>query len=260
MQFGVNWVFERDRIGDYRVGYDTPPTDFSLATAVAASSCFPPVFNPLHLKLDPVRFTGGDFPQGDRRNALVRDIRLTDGGDYDNLGLEPVWKDHAIVIVSDGGAPFDVSEDRGLFRRLERYSAILSNQAHALRVRWLLASYNEGAFGGAYWGLRTSPTNYGSGYPGYSKTLATDLIAKIRTDLDAFSDPEAAVLQNHGYWLVDAALQEHVSSLVGANAPPAVAPYPEWMDERRVRTELKDSHRRRVPFGRSAPKQGPVKG
>jgi len=54
-------------------------------------------------------------------------MRLTDGGDYDNLGLEPVWKTHQAVLVSDGGAPFDVSEDQGLIWRLSRYSAILGN-------------------------------------------------------------------------------------------------------------------------------------
>ena len=28
-------------------------------------------------------------------------LELTDGGIYDNLGLEPIWRDHAVVLVSD---------------------------------------------------------------------------------------------------------------------------------------------------------------
>ena len=252
MQFGVNWVFEGGRIGDFQVGYASPPpADWPLALAVAASSCFPPIFNPLRLRLDPSRFTGGRFPTGARRNRLVRGMRLTDGGDYDNLGLEPVWKTHQIVLVSDGGAPFDVSEDQGLLWRVERYSAIAQNQAHALRVRWLIASFNAKEFSGTYWGVKSAPSSYDTGYTGYSKELATEVISRVRTDLDAFSDAEAAVLGNHGYWLTEAGLRKHVPALVPANAPPARAPYPQWMDEDRVRAALRDSNRRRVPFGRS---------
>ena len=33
-------------------------------------------------------------------------LELTDGGIYDNLGLEPVWRDHAVVLVSDAAPSF----------------------------------------------------------------------------------------------------------------------------------------------------------
>lgn len=251
MQFGVNWVFERERAGDFQVGYvSPPPADWPLALAVAASSCFPPIFNPRKLRLDPARFTGGMYPAGRRRDGLVRGMRLTDGGDYDNLGLEPVWKSHQVVLVSDGGAPFDVSEDRGLLWRVERYSAIAQNQAHAVRVRWLIDSYTSGEFSGTYWGVASAPSSYDPSYPGYTKVLATDIIARIRTDLDAFSDAEAAVLENHGYWLADAALRKHAPDLVTAGAREARAPHAEWMDETKVRAALRDSRRRSIPFGR----------
>src|SRR5439155_58499 len=110
-------------------------TAAALATALAACAPLdwpPPICNPRKLRLDPGRFTGGRFPAGRRRDRLVRGMRLTDGGNYDNLGLEPVWKARQVVLVSDGGAPFDVSEDRGLLWRVERYSAIAQNQAHAV--------------------------------------------------------------------------------------------------------------------------------
>jgi NTE family protein len=218
---------------------------------VACSSCFPPIFNPRKLRLDPAHFTGGRYPAGRRRDGLVRGMRLTDGGDYDNLGLEPVWKSHQVVLVSDGGAPFDVSQDRGLIWRVERYSAIAQNQAHAVRVRWLIDSFTSNEFGGAYWGVGSAPSSYDTSYPGYTKALAMDVISRIRTDLDAFSDAEAAVLENHGYWLAEAALRKHVPALVTPGAPPPRAPNPEWTDEAKVRTALRDSSRRQIPFGRS---------
>src|SRR4029077_19510546 len=94
-----------------------------------------------------------------------------------------------------------VSEDRGLIWRVERYAAIAQNQGHAVRVRWLIDSFQSNQFGGAYWGVASAPSSYDATYPGYSKALATDVISRIRTDLDAFSVAEAAVLENHGYWL-----------------------------------------------------------
>jgi len=37
--YGVNFVFERSRVGDYRLGYlSPPPADWDVARAVAASS------------------------------------------------------------------------------------------------------------------------------------------------------------------------------------------------------------------------------
>ena len=88
---GVNFVFERARVGDYRLGYlSPPPADWDVARAVAASSCFPPVFNPLPLDI-PI----ASFKRGRGETPADADVRLNDGGLYDNLGLEPVWKDHA---------------------------------------------------------------------------------------------------------------------------------------------------------------------
>ena len=43
---------------------------------------------------------GGDL-SGD---GFARRLRLTDGGIYDNLGLEPIWKRYRTILVSDGGA------------------------------------------------------------------------------------------------------------------------------------------------------------
>ena len=43
--YGVNWIFTQPRSGDYQAGYLSPtPNDWKLSTAVAMSSCFPPVF------------------------------------------------------------------------------------------------------------------------------------------------------------------------------------------------------------------------
>jgi NTE family protein len=252
MAYGVNWTFERGRVGDWQVGYVSPDAAWPLARAVAASSCFPPVFNPLPIRIGAQQFVGGAAAADPQYSAVLKDLRLTDGGDYDNLGLEPVWKNHAIVLVSDGGAPFAASEDRGLLWRVERYSEILASQAHALRLRWLIAGFVAGQMGGTYWGVKSATTSFDpTATIGYSKALATEVIARIRTDLDAFSSAEAAVLENHGYLLAETAIRRHTPALLPEQVPAASVPHPEWMDEAKVREALRDSGKRKL-FRRAA--------
>jgi NTE family protein len=243
LAFGVNWVFQKRRIGDYEAGHDPPPPGLPLALAVAASSCFPPVFKPLRMDLDPAKLEGGKVPQGAERDKCIHGLTLSDGGVYDNLGLEPVWKDHAVVLSSDGGALFGIGSDTGLVWEVKRCLAIPENQALAVRKRWLMANFIGGIMEGTYWGIGGATSSYDSS-GGYSKELASEVIAGIRTDLDSFSDAEAAVLENHGYLLADAAVKRHVPALLPAAVPPLAVPHPGWMDEGRVRAALKDSSHR----------------
>jgi NTE family protein len=53
MSYGASWIFSKARVGDWQVGYLRPGPDWPVARAVAASSCFPPVFGPLRLRLEP---------------------------------------------------------------------------------------------------------------------------------------------------------------------------------------------------------------
>jgi NTE family protein len=250
MAFGVNWEFQRARMGDYQAGYATPPPPWPLARAVAASSCFPPVFNPLPVRLQPDALRGGRA-KGPKRDEAVNDLRLTDGGNYDNLGLEPVWKSAKVVLVSDGGGTFDAEPDRNLIWRLNRYSEILGNQVGAVRKRWLIAGFVTGTLDGTYWGIGSPTSHYGPGAPhGYSEPLVDDVISEVRTDMDAFDEAEQSVLENHGYLIAEAAIRRHQPSLVASDAAPLSVPHPAWLDESRVRTALATSHERRLPFGR----------
>ena len=112
--------------------------------------------------MDVQSFTGGDpkamagaFRPGPR-------IALTDGGVYDNMGLEPAWKTHAVVLVSDGGTPFEIQARTRtwLVPRLQRSFQVVANQALAVRKRWLIAAYLREVYGGAYWGLGTDRDEY----------------------------------------------------------------------------------------------------
>jgi NTE family protein len=248
MAFGDNWTFQKDRMGAYQPGYVTPfPAQWPLARAVAASACFPPVFNPMRLAFSKESYVDGQAFAGRDRDEAFEDLRLTDGGNYDNLALEPVWKKHETVLVSDGGGIFPFQPDRNLFRRLRRYTAIVENQARALRKRWLVASFQTGVLHGTYWGIGSARSRYDpNDRTGYSKDFAQSVIASIRTDMDAFSEPEAAVLENHGYLMADVAVQKHVKELARSPVPALAIPHPDWMDEVRVRKALARSHKRRL--------------
>ena len=247
MTYGVGWVFERARMGDYQVGYMSPAPPWPLARAVAASSCFPPVFNPLPVDVDPADLKGGKVPRGPARDACVRGLRLTDGGVYDNMGLEPVWKDHRTLLVSDGGGVFPFEADRNLLWRIQRYTAIQGNQVEATRKRWLMSNFSSGTLHGTYWGVGSETRHYGA-FEGYSEKIV-ELIAGIRTDLDTFAEGEVAALENHGYLLAEAGIRVHAPELVSGSWPAPMVPHPAWMDEQRVEPALKDSSKRKW-FGR----------
>jgi NTE family protein len=228
LETGVNFEFSQGRMGDYVLGH-TAPRETRLAEAVAASSAFPFAFPPLVRDYEPASFAGGE------RKAVPADwdwkghVELTDGGVYDNMALEPAWKTHADVLVSDGGTPFQLEPKVGrwVVPRLSRSSDILSNQAEAVRKRWLVASFLREVYGGAYWGIGTEVSEYDSpaagtpSLPGYSGAVL-DRLRVVRTDLDAFSDDEQGVLINHGYALTNAAMARWGQALVRVQAPVAV--------------------------------------
>jgi NTE family protein len=254
MAFGVNWVFGRDQAGDYQIGYMSPtPAEWTVARAVAASSCFPPVFGPMVIDLRKYHVNLGVYHNNARRQNLLRALQLTDGGVYDNLGLEPVWKNHQVVMVSDGGALFPFQNETGPFRRILRYTAIVSNQASAIRKRWLIAGFKTQVLEGTYWGIGSDAASYYSTDPNrptqlppqyYPGKLAKEHIAAIRTDMDGFSEAEIKVLENHGYILAEVALQNHLANHIATDSAPFQIPHPEWMAVDRVQLALRKSNRR----------------
>ena len=221
LETGVNFELGSHRVGDYKVGY-TQARDLPLADAVAASSSFPAAFPPYTFDLAGRRMRGGSLRFGPG-GPPVRKLLLTDGGVYDNLGLEPVWKTHDVIFVSDAGAAFQTWQ--GVFpsfiARLLRTQKVVQNQARAVRKRWLMEGYNAGRFAGAYWGLGTDIAGYATGVHGYrGETLQA--ICSVRTDLNRFAEGEQLVLMNHGWQLARAALRRHAAGAPDpAGAPPS---------------------------------------
>jgi predicted acylesterase/phospholipase RssA len=96
----------------YRVGLIHNAT-IELAVAVAASSAFPPVLSPLKLELDPSSWApaSGEPSEDLHKEPYLSVAVLTDGGVYDNLGLETAWKRYKTVLVSNGGGKMQPEEE-----------------------------------------------------------------------------------------------------------------------------------------------------
>src|SRR5215211_2805720 len=135
LESGVLFRFSKPYLGDYRVGRILDP-DLDLAVAVAASSAFPPVLSPCTLNLKNQTWTtdeGNDLTTAEYRN----EIKLSDGGVYDNLGVETAWKRYTTILVSDAGGHIADQPEPGSdwAQQTPRILALIDNQVRSLRKR-----------------------------------------------------------------------------------------------------------------------------
>jgi NTE family protein len=238
LQTGVSVRLSRPYLADYRLGkIDTP--HIQLATAVAASCAFPPIMCPLIIKWKPCDWTDWEDDEDGKdevpfdKDKLRSTMLLTDGGVYDNLGLERVWDRYATVLVSDAGAPFSIMEGSLGLRlsqlfRAKRTIDIVTEQTRALRKRWLIEDLKSGIARGTYWGIATQIGDYKLVENNYPPPLINDSdttrsLRRIRTRLNRFSAEEQERLINWGYALADAAMRRHV---LQKGAMPGRLPYP----------------------------------
>jgi NTE family protein len=213
LQTGSLWRFSKPYMADYRVGV-YPDPEVELALAVAASSAFPPVLSPVRLSIDATKYSQtGRGPL--HASPYTSDAVLSDGGVYDNLGLETAWKRYTTILVSDGGGQMapDPSVDGDWARQAVRVNSVIDNQVRSLRKRQTIAGFERGDRKGAYWGIRSdiesfAPPGGGLACPS-EQTLA---LAMTKTRLKRMPDALQERLINWGYAVCDAAMRTHVVS------------------------------------------------
>ena len=211
LQTGRSVRISRRYLADYLVGVIDNPS-LSLATAVAASSAFPPFLSPVVVKAPgPFRAVTGTLFSGN--GAHTKKLYLTDGGVYDNLGLEPVWDSCETVLVSDAGAPFAYGDEANTdwLRQSTRALDIATDQARGLRKRMLVDAFGRDAKGG-YWGIDTAIADYKVATLAVSPPRV-EALARIRTRLEPFTETEQGELINWGYALCDAAIKGRAPQL-----------------------------------------------
>ncbi len=204
---GTLWRFSQPYMRDWRTPPIGHPT-LRLAEAVAASSAFPPILSPTLL----------DIPG--------QTLHLTDGGVFDNLGLEPVLKRCAQVFVSGGGGTFGEQRNPALdwFRGTLRLLSVIDVEVRRLRRRQIIGMLASGGRSGAFWAINSARADF----PAVQNTLvcpieATQRLAKISTRLRRLRTPIRHQLVNWGYAVTDAALRSYVDQSL---AEPPAFPYP----------------------------------
>jgi NTE family protein len=254
LQTGRLWSFSRTSVGSDELGYSQKYGHALVAEAVIASASFP-AFEQLH-----ARFRGADFEGGAAANPQADwEILLADGGIFDNVGLEKVGN-AGTVLVSNGGRdarPLPNVTGSDSPEEPIAMEAPATNQFEALR--WILGSRSRDPTAarlrlerlsrrlsgkeveGAYWSIGNGIDTGQSGLTeGYTQELAAAFIASIRTQLDAFSDAERHVLENHGYLMADAAIRIQAPGLI-RNDRRLAAPWPDALSPDYVKKYLQDS-------------------
>lgn len=222
VETGTLWRFSKPYMRDYRVGRVSNPDD-SLADAVTASSAFPPVLSPFVLDVEPSDF---DLIEPNVDPKFLTDISLSDGGVYDNLGLETVWKRFRTVLVSDAGGKNvpDHSPPADWARHSKRVLEIIHEQVSSVRKRQVIASFQSNDRNGAYWGIRSDIRKYGLPDALRAPVKRTLELAGTPTRLKRLTAEYQERLINWGYAVCDAGLRKHYPPSPPAPAP--VFPYP----------------------------------
>jgi len=219
VQTGALVRFSKPYMADYLVGRILEPK-LPLAVAVAASSAFPPVLSPVTIDVNPDDFEadpGCPLQVGPYNDTWV----LSDGGVYDNLGLETVVKRYQTVFVSDGGAKIapEGSPASNWAEHSKRILEIVDNQVRSLRKRALIDGFRARPGSGTYWGIRTNIADYNLPSALAAPHAKTLVLSETPTRLKALSELNQNKLMNWGYAVCDAALRKHTPDLLPKDVP-----------------------------------------
>lgn len=224
LQSGALWRFSKPYMRDWRVGEIRNPTD-TIASVVGASSAFPPFLSPARFKYEESQYTP-DSGKGLQMPPYTTRPALSDGGVYDNLGLETVFKSYQTIIVSNAGGQYKPQKKIIGDWVLQSYRVMntIDNQVRSLRKRMLLSSLASLEKYGAYWSIRSDI----EGYPAANKLPCphdrTRELADIPTDLAAKDKIVQRRLINWGYAICDAGIRSWVEDDL---LPPRDFPYPD---------------------------------
>jgi NTE family protein len=223
LQSGALWSFSKRAARDWRVGRIEEPTD-TIASVVSASSAFPPFLSPARFRYRDEDFTSGSGDGLQGPPFTTRPL-LTDGGVYDNLGLETVFKNYKTVICSDAGADLAARAKVPGEWVLQTYRVVktINNQVRSLRKRILLTSLVRHERHGTYWSMRTDIRKYPAPDKLPCPLTRTRQLASVPTDLAAKDEQMQRRLINWGYALCDAGIRSWVEDGL---PPPADFPYP----------------------------------
>jgi NTE family protein len=240
---GRNWRFSQTHIGDWKFGHNFDQ-DVRVSLAMAASAAIPYLAGFVRLAIDPNGWFQID-PATDKPTNMVPPkaaaVRLWDGGVYENLGVEGIFKpqrglvsdEMGFIIVSDASAHFgeDYSAATGIFSsrfpylRPPRLFDVATEQVRSLRSRMLIEAIRDGRLMGALVRLGRTVSYIGRGTgkspdPDFALDEATvDRLARYPTNATAMPEDIFRQLVRHGFETADATLSGYCSNEFPRSVP-----------------------------------------
>lgn len=228
IETGKNWRFSKREMGDWVFGrhYDPP---LSIAEATAASAVVPYVIGALGMNVPSAgwyRTNPATRQPIEKKQPPHAKVHLWDGGAYENLGLEPIFKqDQPLIgcdfaICSDASGPL-APPSSPLLSLLRghlgspRLFDIASDQIRALRSRMFVRALDRGDVRGALIrmgnsvrdiDLKAGRERAAADYSRYQADQEAILALRHPTDLAAIRPELFDRIERHGYEVADATL------------------------------------------------------
>ena len=155
---GKNWRFAPRRMGDYLTGHVFEPP-VPLADAMAASAGYPILIGFLVLETKDYswnRYREGSTSETEPSDPGLRRLHLWDGGVYDNLGVEALFKPGRLregcnfLVVSDASGALGPERRYRIHRQARRLLSIAMDQVRSLRSRMLFDHFLNHPGSGVY--------------------------------------------------------------------------------------------------------------
>lgn len=234
---GKSFRFSRKRMGDYVANYVVTPT-FPLADAAAASAAVPGLIGPL--VLNAAKFNWHKYaPRGTEPTIPVEPIAdrisLWDGGVYENLGVEALYKPQEglreeidFLIISDASRPLKL-ETRRFQPKLPPYKPpfrlidVATEQARALRLRTFFGFLKQNPRSGMVLAMGNTVDQIiqksNSKYPArwdsqkFLSEQAVRCVANMPTTLRRLNESEYDLVFQHGFEVADATMHAYNHSV-----------------------------------------------
>jgi len=232
---GVSVQITKEYLSDYRIGKATNH-NISLSNAVGISSSFPPFFAPIVIDGSSWEWEKKSFSDLYHIDRLRNKLLLCDGGLYDNMGIEKLWKTgeyqkYDTVLVCDSGAPLQTPYEynKTIVGKLKRFikwrknwasqfmrmNDIMINQQRALRKRQLISNFiSPDNYNGAYWGIDVDIESYPDIEPLVKYNDKYKSMENLPTQLRPFTNIDRDTLINWSYALTDAALRSRYDNSI----------------------------------------------
>ena len=239
---GKNWRFSQKHLGDWVFGHNFDQA-VDLSTALTASAAIPYLVGKIKLPISPDGWHKIDPATDIPTQAIIppsESVLLWDGGVYENLGIEAVWKPHRnfiddfdILLIGDASArlatnfhkPPGVLNKKFPFVRVRppRLFDITTDQIRSLRSRMAMQAIKEDKLKASIirLGYTVQKINNDAqkefpnkperpvNYENYLTESTVSDIANMETHANKLSAEEFNKLLRHGFETTDATLIGH---------------------------------------------------